>query len=97
MELEHLLFNLGHALEEAAEPGHDAAFAGMGNVGQGQTQTNGERLWMALNDVTAYCEILAARGHGGLSRAAIDARKAQVEAYLNYPSQQADVVTGLEG
>lgn len=87
-QLRHLTFNLAEACEGVAQCAHDAAFFGMDAIQPGQTLTNEARLWNEMNAVAAIGEVLASlRDMGGLSRAAVDEKKAKVEAYLRYPSE----------
>lgn len=85
-QLEHLVANIAFVCERLAQRAFDACRLGMDGVQAGQSLTNEELLWQGLNDLAAFgemCECL--RGQGGLSREAIDATKAELEAYFRYP------------
>lgn len=83
--LEHLLWVLAEECAEVAQRVSKAARFGMDEVQPGQELTNEERIWQEMNDLAGIGEMLIAlRGQGGLSRDAMDAKKAKVEKFLLY-------------
>lgn len=88
-QVDHLLANLAFACDAVAQRAYDACRFGMDEVQAGQALKNEALLWQAMNEVSAFSEMLVCvRGQGGLSREAIDASKAESEAYLSYPSER---------
>lgn len=83
--LEHLLSILGEECAEVAQRSSKAMRFGMDEIQPGQEKSNEERIWQEMNDLAAIGEMLIEmRGSGGLSRDAIEAKKAKVEKFLLY-------------
>ena len=83
--LEHILWIIAEECAEVAQRASKAARFGLDEVQPGQALTNEERLWGELNDLAGIAEMLISlRGQGGLSRPAVDAKKAKVEKFLKY-------------
>ena len=85
---EHLLTILAEECAEIAQRASKALRFGLDEVQPGQELSNEQRLWNELNDLAGVGEMLIAlRGRGGLSRDAVEAKKAKVEAFLKYSEQ----------
>ena len=79
--VEHLLTKLMEECAEVAQEASKAAIFGLAEVMPGQPLTNRERVLKELNDLWAVCEML---GLQVVDRAAIEAKKAKVEKYMDY-------------
>jgi len=85
---QHLLLCLAEECAEVAQRASKALRFGLDEVQPGQELTNEERLWQEMNDLAGVAEmIISLRRKGGLSRSAVDAKKAKVEKFLRYSGE----------
>ena len=83
--LEHLLFIASEEAAEVAQRASKCARFGVEDKEPGQDLTNEQRIWGEVNDLMGALELLGEQlGNFGLSREAIDAKKAKVEQFLLY-------------
>ena len=83
--LEHLLFIVSEEAAEVAQRASKCARFGVEDKEPGQNLTNEQRIWGEVNDLMGALELLGEQlGNFGLSREAINAKKAKVEQFLLY-------------
>ena len=83
--LEHLLFIVSEEAAEVAQRASKCARFGVEDKEPGHDLTNEQRIWGEVNDLMGALELLGEHlGNFGLSREAIDAKKAKVEQFLLY-------------
>jgi hypothetical protein len=94
---EHLLIILAEECAEVSQRVSKALRFGLNEVQPGQALTNEQRIWQEINDLAGVVEmIISARRSGGLSRIAVDAKKAKVEKFLEYSQQCGTLMSGAE-
>ncbi len=86
--IEHLLSILAEEGSEVAQRASKAMRFGLDEVQPGHELSNEQRIWAEMADIVAVGEMLtAARGRGGVDPAAVQAKKAKVERFLEYSRQ----------
>ncbi len=96
--LEHLLIILAEECSEVAQRASKALRFGLDEVQPRQGLSNEQRLWQELSDLVAVSEmLLAERGQGGVDPAAVQAKKAKVERFLEYSRQCGTLQDAPEG